>query len=175
MSALPSDTPAGAEPRDRALRWPAAVVALLGLNVCVCTVTVIAATRIAAPAGAEPDYYEKALNWDETARERAASEALGWTASLAAAPTPDGARRLTLVLRDRDGLPVEAASVEAEVFHPRLGARRTLRLEPLSGGLYAGAAPLEAAGLWEVRLRAERGADVWLHDESLELNGSAAR
>lgn len=48
----------------RGLQWPIFIVALLGLNVLVCTITIVSAVR--NPAEIEPDYYDRALNWDET-------------------------------------------------------------------------------------------------------------
>lgn len=49
-------------PRPSGRKWPLLVVGLLSLNVCVCALTVAAATR--SPAVVEPDYYKKALDWD---------------------------------------------------------------------------------------------------------------
>lgn len=42
--------------------WPVLVVGLLGLNICVCFITITAATL--NPARIEKDYYDKAINWD---------------------------------------------------------------------------------------------------------------
>jgi predicted cobalt transporter CbtA len=54
--APPEKTPSG-------IQWPVMIVGLLGLNIVVCAITITAATT--NPAIIEPDYYEKAVNWDE--------------------------------------------------------------------------------------------------------------
>lgn len=54
--------PNAAKP-PKALHWPAFIVGLLALNVIVVGITVFAA--VTNPAQVEPDYYERALNWDE--------------------------------------------------------------------------------------------------------------
>ena len=45
-------------------KWPFIIVGLLGLNMAICAITITAA--VTRPAIIEPDYYEKALNWDES-------------------------------------------------------------------------------------------------------------
>ncbi|MEL6330049.1 MAG: hypothetical protein AAFR38_10320 [Planctomycetota bacterium] len=55
-------------------RWIFMIVGLLLLNVSVCAITVVSALR--HPAQVEPDYYERAINWDrDRALEAASSEA----------------------------------------------------------------------------------------------------
>lgn len=55
-----SGQPAPKHPSGR--QWPIIIIALLGLNIGVCVVTIAAAT--ANPARIEPGYYDKAINWD---------------------------------------------------------------------------------------------------------------
>lgn len=54
---------------SRGLQWPAMIIGLLGLNVGICAVTIISAAR--HPAHIEPDYYERAVNWDQIRAEQA--------------------------------------------------------------------------------------------------------
>jgi len=62
LTPINSEQPAPREPKG--LQWPAFVVGLLLLNVSVCAITVISA--VIHPAQVEPDYYDRALNWDES-------------------------------------------------------------------------------------------------------------
>ncbi|MFI4896580.1 MAG: FixH family protein [Phycisphaerales bacterium JB059] len=59
--------------------WIFGVVGLLLLNVGVCAVTVVAATGDPVAAAVEPDYYQKAVDWDEDKARWPAPERLGWT------------------------------------------------------------------------------------------------
>lgn len=59
--------------------WIFAVVGLLLLNVGVCAVTVVAATGNPVAAAVEPDYYQKAVDWDEDKARWPSPERLGWT------------------------------------------------------------------------------------------------
>ena len=57
-------TPGTTKREPRGLQWPAFVIGLLLLNVSICAFTAISAIR--NPAEIEPDYYDRALRWDET-------------------------------------------------------------------------------------------------------------
>ena len=63
MTQIPANTdasPAASAPSGA--KWPVIIVGLLLLNVAVCAVTVTLSLR--NPADVEPDYYDKAMNWD---------------------------------------------------------------------------------------------------------------
>ncbi|MBN8645143.1 MAG: FixH family protein [Planctomycetes bacterium] len=138
-----------------------AVLAFIFLS-CFASVGALIAKSSGDPSfGIEPDYYAKALSWDRSRAVLAASDALGWSSEVGAA---EGNLRVTL--RDRAGVPVVGASVEAEVFAwNRSADRRRLTLDEVSPGVYEAA--LDAAGRWAVRLRGEREADVYLHEATL--------
>ncbi|HRJ49541.1 MAG TPA: FixH family protein, partial [Phycisphaerales bacterium] len=117
--------------------WPGAIFALLGVNVVVVAVTVYFAVTDPS-ASIEPNYYEKAVRWDESAARRASSGRLGWGVHLELGPTAQG-RELLATLRDADGMGIDGARVEVEMFHhARAGDRWTPRLEPRGEGVYAG-------------------------------------
>jgi len=145
--------------------WPAFVVGILSVSLTVCAITVVAATSDPSYA-VESDYYEKAISWDESARLRAESEALGWSAVVAVTEPEAGARALEVRLCLADGSPADGAAIRALAFHhARRGEAREIELEPVGGGgggVYRGALGPGRAGLWQVRLRAERGPDLFL-------------
>lgn len=70
----PAPTAAPAQPRPKkapsGFQWPLMVVGLLGLNICICAVTITAATKTKPEV--EPDYYRRALQWDEHRAEQTA-------------------------------------------------------------------------------------------------------
>lgn len=98
----------------------------------------------------EPDYYQKAVNWDQLQAEKAASEALGWTMVV-------DARRdeLRIRLTDRLGRTIDGATVEVEAFaNDRASNRIRGFMIPKGGGVYILKESFDRAGLWEYRLAA---------------------
>ena len=140
------------------LRWPVGITVLL-------TVFVAANLIVMRVAGAdpsfavEPDYYQKAVEFDSTLDLERRSAALGWSAMSAIASDSAGAT-LTVTLRDARARPVAGASVTvAARYVARANDVRSATLREVTPGTYA--APLDAphAGQWEVRVSATRGPD----------------
>lgn len=136
--------------------WPGLIFAFLGANVCVVGITVYAASQ--ADGGAtEPDYYRKAINWDQSAAERDQSAALGWKTAITTSMNT-----VTLTLTSAEGTPIEGAKVQAEFFAVLdSGSRVTAEFQPAAGGtyVYSGILP---SGTCEFRVRATRGDDVFV-------------
>ena len=147
--------------RSRGWYWPVGLAALLvgsaGANIALVVIT----ARDASFA-VEPDYYAKALAWDETMAQEARNETLGWSLALRVEPTDErGWMTVSARLADRAGAPLEGARVAIEALHNARASRvLTATLEPSSLG-YAGAMPLSRPGLWEFRARVTRGPDVF--------------
>ncbi len=145
-----SDAPieAAARPR-RVWIWPALVVALLLVQVIISAVTLTVA--LSDPGFAvEPDYYNKALQWDESSATDVARA--GWTAELSLDAPRGGERSLRLRLRDRDAQPVEHAAVDALFFHHARASERYLAtLHPHGAGEYVSELSLDRPGVWEFR------------------------
>jgi len=138
--------------------WPLIIIALLvggaGANIGL----LVVATGDASFA-VEPNYYQKALRWDETMAQEARNAALAWsvTVALDGASGP-GQTRVTARVTDRAGNPVQGARVAVEVFHSaRASQVLAATLAPESPGRYSAPLPLNRSGLWELRLRVERG------------------
>jgi len=129
---------------DRGFRWPVFIVALLLLNVGVCVVTVVAA--LTHPVTIEPDYYNKALRWDElrAIQTRAAG------AGLLATPTADG-RGLVLAVRTGGGdelMPIAVNAVAAHESEPGVGVPLGVRGDGAGG--FETTIPLTRPGLWRI-------------------------
>ena len=165
-----------ASQRRRGLLWVWLPVALLSLSFLGAITT--AAIAVSDPSFAvEPDYYQKALNWDEHQAALERSARLGWKATLRIGAGVVGSE-VVVELRDRSGGPVDGASVRLEAFH---NARRAhvvaARMQPAGGGAYRAEMPLRRAGLWEFRLEARRSGDRFLHTarQDVELHALAGR
>jgi len=102
----------------------------------------------------EPDYYGKAIRWeqDEAARERA--RVLGWSLEIdaAGAMSATGMRTLTMRLRDAEGEAVSGGRVEVECFSHLDASHRFSGVCAERGpGIYQVDVPLLGEGLHEVR------------------------
>jgi nitrogen fixation protein FixH len=147
--------------RSRGWYWPVGLAALLvgsaGANIALVVIT----SRDASFA-VEPDYYAKALAWDETMAQQARNEALGWSLGLRVEPTGKRGRVTVAVgLSDGAGAPLPGARIAIEALHNARASRvLTAVLEPRGLG-YAAMMPLARPGLWEFRVRVTRGPDVF--------------
>ena len=113
----------------------------------------------------EPDYYQKAVDWDRLQAEKAASDALGWHVVVDA--RFDGLR---IRLNDRWGRPVTAAVVDVEAFpNARAQYRVRGRMADRGEGVYVFERPFDRPGIWEYRLTAVRDGDRFLHTTKTEL------
>ncbi len=135
------------------IAWPLFIVGLLTMSVVTVTITVMAA-RSDGGAQVIDDYYQKAVNWDETAALQAASDALGWQADVAVGPADADARPVEITLRDREGLPIEGAEGTIRAFRPQRAG--VVAESPLMAtetpGLYRQTFPINQAGLWDFEI-----------------------
>ena len=142
--------------------WPALLVALLLLPVGANGYLMLRANNDPS-FFIEKDYYKKAVAWDQHQAEARRSAELGWHLDLKPDPAAVGLGSAFMArLLDRAGQPVVGAHLQlsavriarsAEVFQAAL--RET---EP---GHYSFSLPLRAAGLYEWRVSAQRGAEVY--------------
>lgn len=109
----------------------------------------------------EPNYYEKAVQWDRSLAEARESQALGFRLEPGHALwlAADGGIEVELTLRDRQGSLVSGAELSMEAF-PNAAARKIQRskLREVSPGTYRVQLQGGASGLWELRCRVSYGA-----------------
>jgi nitrogen fixation protein FixH len=148
--------------------WIVIVVAMLLAHV----VMMLGAVVVATSDGnfqVIPDYYRRAVNWDQTRALERASEKLGWAVTLEAEPTMTAGRRLvTLKLADAAGQPLADASVQASYFHDaHIAAGQVATFVAQNGGVYTATLPMEWEGFWTFELLARRGSDTFVATVSL--------
>lgn len=156
-------------PRLAGRYWPALVVGLLALNVGIVLLTIIVAARDPSVA-TEPDYYAKAMKYDDVIRQRTLNAKLGWSASCSL--RTDHGASLVVALRDRDGEPLEGAMVTAVVFSGlRSDERQNLELGALPShpGEYAAQVKIDRAGTWVVRVSAQHEGVTFTYDTELMI------
>ena len=165
----------GSAPGRRSWLWPGAIIGLLCVHAVGMVVVVFIATRDPSFA-VEPNSYRKAVAWDSSRARVQASAQLGWTASVKAQRDVDplGRRRVTCELKDKQGLPVAAATVRLEVFHhARAADRQQVTLSPEDHGVYSAWVPMKRTGTWEIRVSARRGGELFSTVLTEDVEGGA--
>jgi nitrogen fixation protein FixH len=155
----------------RAYLWPVLVIVLLAGHVLLLSGVVLLATRDRAFA-IEPDYYQKALHWDDTGAQQQTNTRLGWHAELSLGDTVGalGERALICKLTAPDDQPLDGAHVTVLAFpHAQATLATECELPALGGGRYATAVRFQRKGVWEFRLRATRGADTFTYAEQRDV------
>lgn len=138
---------------------PLVVLGLLGGHMIFIMTAITLATGDSSFA-VVPDYYQKAVDYDERKALLAESEQLGWQIELAAAEQIDaiGEREVVVMLRDRDGQPVTDAAVQVFGYHyARAGDPVAFESVEVLPGQYVGKARVGREGFWQFEVSAERG------------------
>lgn len=159
--------------RPRFSIWPGMIFVLIGLNVVIVGITVWASIISRSPV--EPDYYQRAVNWDRDQEAWHASRTLGWSLRSRFLRSDPGARpTLSLQLLDSSGTPIRSARIAAEIFHEaRPTSVFTLNVVEQSPGEYAADMPTTDRGLWRLSVLARASACTFLAEQQIELAGSA--
>ncbi|MEM6568837.1 MAG: FixH family protein [Planctomycetota bacterium] len=153
------------------VRWPLIVVGLLATHVA----AMLLAVKVATAGGGHtivPDYYQKALAWDDMREEARNAARMGWTAAVTPSVMTDGQglREVRILLHDRYGQPVEGASVEANTWHRAIGDAHVFSARPADeAGVYVGRAPMGRPGTWELELIATRGEERFVQATVLDV------
>lgn len=150
----------------KGLGWPIGIATILFATVA-SNVGVILLTKDDPSFAVEPDYYRKAVEWDSTTARRARSDALGWQVT-PRVTVGDRASVLALALVDAAGAPVTGATVRGELLHVARAADMQVVTFTSDGDGYAATVQMPRAGVWELRLEAQRGADTFLRTLRLE-------
>jgi nitrogen fixation protein FixH len=139
------------------------IVALLGVSLSANLVLLVLAVDDPSFA-VEPEYYEKAMAWDARRAQDRHNEELGWSLDLEVDPETSqaGSHRVEARLLDRDGAPLEGATVRLQTFHnARAGQILETTLLPAGEGRYRATLALGRPGLWEFRFVVERGEETY--------------
>ncbi len=143
--------------------WIGMVVGLLSMSVIIHGIAIIIA--VSDPSFAlEPDYEQKARDWDSIQLQQQTSKQLGWTVDLDTSPVGEfGDVLVQLSVFDKWGKPILDGEVNIDMFH-NARAKNIFRaeLEHISDGLYTAVLPLRRSGVWEFRLTIKRDDDLYV-------------
>ncbi len=155
--------------------WPGMVVVFILGNIAVCAVTVSLAMR-AGDRGVEPEYYNKAIHWDQAVAAQEASDKLGWRIVFTHQPAVGQPVRVRVV--DLNGAEVPDAKISLETFHHATASKRfdlTLTRDAASADEVAPDFAPDREGLWEFRWKVESPAGTFEHEQAVVvLSGSHA-
>lgn len=151
--------------------FPGIIFALLGLNFVIVGITVFAANSDGG-AVIEPNYYRRALHWDDQRVLEERGRVLGWSA-VVDLTAQDGATAIGVQLADRAGDPIGGATVRALAFRSAAAGRRhELILREVGPGRYEGLVPARGGGAWHVELRIEARGELFTHVTSVLAEGA---
>jgi hypothetical protein len=110
----------------------------------------------------EPDYYQKAIHWDQSQAQAAMNSRLGYTfkAPTALRYDPQGRARLELTLIDGGGRPVTGARLNGQAFaNAYSGELVAVVFEEESAGRYAAKLTVHHPGQWVFEIVGDVGGD----------------
>jgi len=94
--------------------------------------------------------YEKGLSWDKAEDER---RSLNWDVSIREKTFAVGRNTLTVLVRDKRGMPLEPASLSVTVSRPSTTSHdKTYKGERLDDGSYRAVVDLPLYGHWDLRI-----------------------
>lgn len=166
-----------AEPARTRARFvmPAVVLGFLGTHMLFIFTAITLA--VGDPSFAVvPDYYQKAVDWDEHKAERAASEALDWTVEITPSRTVSirGERAIEVAVHDARGNPVNGADVSVSVYH-HARASKVIESELATTGdpgHYAATLDMRNEGVWNITLRITRDSDSYIQTDKTYVRGT---
>lgn len=147
----------------RGRHWPLFVVGLVVLNLGA-TIVLLVMSNWGTHA-VEPDYYRKAINWDQNMSQQRTNHRLGWVVDLAFERGAVDARssripETTVVLRPKTrlGRPIKGAQVKVEAYaRLRAERRKNAIFKERRDGSYALPLRLWPTGLWRFDVSVKQG------------------
>lgn len=120
----------------------------------------------------EPDYYAKAVRWDEFARQHQQNERLGWRLGVQEV----SGSRLTVRLVDREEHSIESAAMSAVAFaNARASERFDLDFQAGHVGTYTASFSPSRGGSWHFRFNVKLGADLFTAEFDHALSEAPTR
>ncbi len=147
------------KPRQKGFWIPYVFFGMFGVIIAV-NATLIYWATASWPGLSSDKHYERGLAYNEVLEAKRKQAALGWRVNADLAEPLDGRASLTVALADRNGQPLFADNVTAELRRPAVeGMDSHLLLSALGEGRYRGEAAVPQPGVWDLVLLIERGED----------------
>ncbi len=161
-SPIPASVEAPNPPSRFANRWAFFPVGLLGILVSI-QAGLFSISRTDPSFAVESEYYQKAVSWDQEAKQRSVNAGLGWHVSPQLIIEKQGAR-LGIQLTDDTSQVISGAAVTVVAFpNARASQVQQLALRETEPGHYVAPIHLLHGGEWEIRLKVVRGGQTYTH------------
>jgi nitrogen fixation protein FixH len=152
------------------MQWPIGIAIVLSVTV-VANLVVMRIANSDPSFAVEPDYYQKAVDFDSTRAHENASAQLGWmsTTTITFDEHTDTAW-VTVILHDATHTAVEHAVVAVDAL-PVARANDVLHatLSETTPGVYRAPLPVPRGGLWDVHVNATRDTARYLTTTRVEI------
>jgi len=141
--------------------------------IIIISIVVVAATMVTMLVGSHvfdgvvvERPYEAGLSWDEMQKRQSL---LGWKVAVVNTSIKLGANELVLAIAERDGSPLNDATVVVTVSRPSTKSYdRTYRAASAGDGRYRVPVSLPLVGLWDIRTEVTRREDLYTSVERVE-------
>lgn len=159
--------------RRAAWFWGTFVVCFLGMQLTIGAVAIVLATGDPSVA-VVPDYYQKALDWDQEMEAKRVSDLLRWQADVQVGESLDksGLRLISVRMTDAAGKGLDKMQGRLRLYHhARAGELQEVVLESMGSGVYQGRCVMSRDGLWEVEMQFEgtKASERFVSAETLNL------
>lgn len=167
---------ADAKPARRS-RWPWIIAGMLGVHMLIMAVAAVIATHDRSFAVVN-DYYDRAINWDQSQALLRASQQMGWKIEIQAPQEIDplGRRQTTFVLTDSAGREIPGAVLNVEYFHDAHASQpvhATLSPEPEDGRRFTERLPMRYSGVWEFHFTVTAERQTYVVDKTQMISNVA--
>jgi nitrogen fixation protein FixH len=143
--------------------WPVFIVSIFMVSVVFMGILLSLATGD-PNLEVEPDYYARAMSWDDRKALLAESEQLGWQAQFS-----HHEDELHIIVRDSTGSPV-GDSIRATVFHNAMRAdAETFERTAAEAGTFTLPLASPKAGWWNVAIEVTSGEALYIEDARLQI------
>lgn len=152
--------------------WPYLLATLLFSGVAMNVGMVIAAGDDPS-FSIEPDYYQKAVNWDLEREQLRRNQELGWSIKTHARII-GRELRLEVDLRDGSGHRLSDAQVRVSGFHVARATQRHRSTMRLVGPTFKARFETQNSGLWEFLFSAQLGDKTFTHTARIDVSRMSA-
>mgnify|MGYP001555754167 CR=1 FL=1 len=161
--------------RRAAIRWGSLVVGMLTLQVILGVVAITLATSDQS-AAVIPDYYNKALAWDEQRAQREASQSLNWQLEFVETNYGKVGSGLQINIRNEQNQPVQIQSGSVQLYrHARAADVVVAPIAKADDGIIEVASCFPHLGVWQVELDViDRDGNRFVESRRMDIVGNSA-
>lgn len=149
-------------------RWPIFIVCLL-VGTAISNAVLFFRAQGDRSFSVEPNYYQKAVQWDRTQNQRSVNNTLGWVMKIDL-KHHNPQSTLSIMAIDNSGQAITNATIEVVLFHRARAANRiSAKLTHQGSGRYSVPVPMHRPGLWQVQLTAQAANKKFTDEQTIEV------